>query len=756
MYNLHQLGWYSFQQLAITVAKEVFGQTVGTFLPSNDGGRDGCFTGTWVKSKHESVEGTYVFQCKFTNKVNRRLKSSDIDDELVKVKKLVDKGVCDFYILFTNNGVSGRTEDSLAKRFADIGVKHFKIYDNEWIVQTIRENNRLRIMVPRVYGLGDLSQILDARVYDQGKELLASLKDEFAKFVITSSYKRAAKAINQHGFVLLIGGPASGKTTIASSLAMAAMDLWKSMTMKLRNADEVVQHWNPDEPGQFFWIDDAFGVTRYESSLVQRWNLAMPHVKAMIKKNVRIIMTSRDYIYEEARKDLKVGAFPLLNESMVVIDVLKLTDDEKRQILYNHIKMGDQPREFKTSIKPFLETASTLREFLPETARRLGTKLHTKTLYLTDYHLKDFVIRQREFFIDLLHNLEKHLIAALALIYMNDERLSSPLELSDEESKSIEQLDSSKGKCVTALQAMRNNLVQLIDGETESYWRFKHPTIGDAFSDYIKESPELIEIYLRGCNVEKLIHQVTCGNLKLKNTIVIPAKFYPLMLERLEKFTESKDYKHEWSAIWGAERDVLDFLAKRCSKDFLKLYIDTNPDIFNKVVAPGPYLEISAEGELASKLHAFDLLPEENRLQFVKNVTRYAVQGQNLYVFKLTKISSVFTKEELTELRKQVIDTIVPVVKKIRTEKEIQFDDSDDAEQHMSTLVEVLEILESEFDDHTDIAVKAKEELENIKKWVASNEEKDQMTEREKLADEEDEDELTKGRSIFDDIDSEA
>ena len=37
MYNLHQLGWYSFQQLAITVAKEIFGQTAATFLPSNDG-----------------------------------------------------------------------------------------------------------------------------------------------------------------------------------------------------------------------------------------------------------------------------------------------------------------------------------------------------------------------------------------------------------------------------------------------------------------------------------------------------------------------------------------------------------------------------------------------------------------------------------------------------------------------------------------------------------------------------------------------
>lgn len=61
MYNLHQLGWYNFQLLVSTIAKEVFGQTSESFLPSKDGGRDGAFSGTWNKSKNESVEGEFVF-----------------------------------------------------------------------------------------------------------------------------------------------------------------------------------------------------------------------------------------------------------------------------------------------------------------------------------------------------------------------------------------------------------------------------------------------------------------------------------------------------------------------------------------------------------------------------------------------------------------------------------------------------------------------------------------------------------------------
>jgi len=54
----------------------------------------------------------------------------------------------------------------------------------------------------------------------------------------------------------------------------------------------------------------------------------------------RFLMTSRDYIYNAARRDLKVSTFPLLDGSQVVIDVHQLTPEERRHILYNHLKLG--------------------------------------------------------------------------------------------------------------------------------------------------------------------------------------------------------------------------------------------------------------------------------------------------------------------------------------------------------------------------------------------------------------------------------
>ena len=111
---------------------------------------------------------------------------------------------------------------------------------------------------------------------------------------------------------------------------MAALDQWDSLVLKVDEPKTVIQHWNPNEPSQFIWVDDAFGVTQYEESLVEDWNRVLTNVMAMVSSRSKIVLTSRDYIYNRARQKLKISAFPLLNEGQVVIDVRDLSLHEKR------------------------------------------------------------------------------------------------------------------------------------------------------------------------------------------------------------------------------------------------------------------------------------------------------------------------------------------------------------------------------------------------------------------------------------------
>src|SRR5579871_5180539 len=329
-YELHTLGWKSFQDLCSSITAEILGQTTQIFCDTNDGGRDGAFRGVWHPTVGETYRGTFTVQCKFTAKHRHILRINDLNDELEKARRLASKGLADNYILMTNACLTGNTNEKISTEFKRIpGITNCIVYGSEWISQKIQESKRLRTLVPRVYGIGDLSQILDERAYSHAREILSSMGDDLSKFVITKSFVDSHNALYRHGFVLLLGEPAAGKSTIAAALAVGAIDAGGYSTVKVRSADDFVAHYNPDEPKQFFWIDDAFGATQLDWPSVSAWNRALPHLRAAIGKGAIILFTSRDYVYRAAQQHLKESALPIMREAQVVIQVDELTKDER-------------------------------------------------------------------------------------------------------------------------------------------------------------------------------------------------------------------------------------------------------------------------------------------------------------------------------------------------------------------------------------------------------------------------------------------
>ncbi len=758
VYELHNLGWHSFQQLCLTIVREVFGQTVESFLDVADAGKDGAFTGTWTPSPAKELSGRFVIQCKFTSKQNKNLRPADVVDEVRKARLLVGSGRCDCYILMTNAGVSGSAAESIENLFKDAGVRQFLIFGSTWICQTISENKRLRMLVPRLYGLGDLSQILDERAYQQAKALLASMREDLSKVVLTGSYRRGADALDQYGFVLLVGEPAAGKTTIASMLSMAAVDQWGSSTLKLDDPGKVVDHWNPDEPSQFFWIDDAFGVLQYESYLVHRWNHALSEVKAMLGKGAKIVMTTRDYIYRSARKDLKESAFPLLRESQVVIDVHDLSLEEKRQILYNHIKIGRQPKSFRTQIRPHLEGIASHPRFIPETARRLGDPVFTKNLALSSYYLARFVETQEQFLRDVILGFDDDNKAALALIFMRNNSLTSPIELEESEREAIDRLGSNLGKCINALDALNGSFVQFVQEEGSAIWRFKHPTVGDALAALLIENPEFLGIYVRGSAIDQLMDQITCGDVGLERAVALSNALFPLVVKRLDQFTTDQTTKYKTPLFsYSYRRDRLEgFLSSRCSKEFLAEYINTHPEILDQASKPGLFLNSVSAVDLAIRLNELGLLPEDYRKKFVETVTTYAIDGEDLYAIENERIQSVFTSRELGDFRARIRVELLPKLRDVRYDWESNYDSEYSAAGHMQPLIDSFSALKKEFADEPEIIIEIDQQIEFAEQWTVEHSSDDSIRDRRKLTLGGESSELPPSatRGIFDDIDA--
>jgi hypothetical protein len=614
-FALHTLGWKAFQDLCATVMSEHMGQDFRIFAPTRDRGQDGYFEGVWQEAPHApKYSGAFTVQCKSTSKPDAYLSTAAIKSELAKVRKLVRAGKSDAYVLMTNHRLTSDVTLSVEDLLRSAGVKHPLVLGHEWLCRVLTENPRLRRLVPRVYGLGDLGQILDERVFDQAKQIIAYQRSTLDKFVPTRAYRDAARAISSHGFVLLIGEPASGKSTIASLLAVSAADEWKLNTVFADRPDVVQRHWNPNDPAQFFVIDDAFGATQYDQERVNLWNTLFPVISAAIHQGCRIIMTSRDYIFRRAQSELKISAFPLLENSRVIIHVEELSKSEKQQIVYNHMKLGDQPKWFKIRIKPFLSDVTELDIMLPEVARRLGASAFTRKLFLDKENVLDFFKRPHAFLKETLRTISVGEKAAIAVLFMHGGKISTPVSFIQADTQAISALGATIPQTRASFTNLEGSFLQLVPDGDRQLWQYRHPTIRDAFADIVAEDPEQLDIYLAGAPTDTMLGEVTCGNVYLQGArLIVPLERFHSVIKRLSDLADA-----------GRWYRVESFLANRCSESFVRQYFAERPSDLEDVLTFSRWDQDKLN--IIQKLTGSDSLSVHHRRKFSRKIRELAIR----------------------------------------------------------------------------------------------------------------------------------
>lgn len=755
-FQLHTLGWKAFQDLCLTVLGEMLGQGVKRFSPVKDGGRDGAFVGKWSATAGLELTGETVVQCKFTNRRDSHLNHSAFREEIKKARILWKRRPRNNYVLLTNYRVTAEFEESVSQLFAKFGCPNFHVFGNDWLVGVIQQSARLRTLVPRLYGLGDLSQILDERWYLQTRKLLAVERDNLRKFVPTESYRRAVNALNKHSFVLLLGEPAVGKTAIAATLTLASGDAWHVRPMKLERPKDLRERWNPNDPKQLFWIDDAFGATQYDGGLTHEWNAILPWLKSILRSGTKLILTSRDYIYARAKRDLKHSAFPLISESQVIVKVAEISKEEREQILYNHVKMGNQTRKWRRSFKQVFDAVAGHQGFRPEIARRLGTSEFTKAIPLTTQDMSNYVAKPEEFLRDTIEGLSTDDRAALAAIFVRGGALPSPVELTQSEELIVSRLGGTKASITESLIAMRDTFVRLAVLDDDA-WVFRHPTIGDAFASIVAENPELVDLYIFGATMSKLLSEVSCGHVQLRGIkVIVPKSRFDFVIRRLHAHRGSRDgSSHD---RWSRERECDEFLANRCSKSFLEQYIAATSEFWEHLLNFGSYLSAISEFPIVTKLQKEGLLPEDKRQIVVDRVRELAVETPDADFIAVPRIREFFTTSEITEIMNDVRDKFLPVVDDVIESWRSDYPRHQDAAGYFGSLTDSLEAFSAYFesdDDTSQTLTKAKERLiELISELESSTKEERGEYGFEAGPDTSSDVSLAGSRRIYDDIDA--
>jgi hypothetical protein len=657
-FAFHTLGWYQFQSLAVSILSDVLGQTVEAGAAGRDAGIDAMFRGTWIKAAGEEYSGRFIAQAKYSRYAARSLNLNVLAGEIPKLEALVKAGKCDHYLIFTNHTASFENklmiEEELRNR---TGVKTATVYGPDRLTQWIRESSRLRMMVPRVYGLGDLTEIIDERARQQAKAVLESFQSRLQTVVPTDAYRKAARALDEHHFVLLIGDPMTGKTTISYALALAALDNLQLDVFLVKSPEEFRDHWNPEAPKRFFWVDDVFGQTQLDRAVTFEWNREFDRLQAAVDRGAKFVFTTRTYIWNDARYLTKRSAFPLIDNSQVRIYVEDLTKVEKRQILYHHVRMGNQPTQFKAAIHPHLEALTDIKSFLPEAARRVGNSFFTKAIPIppTAASLKDFFERPLEILVEIIEQLDRDSTALLAVMFARGGSLPAPLALIDSDREVIELVGSTPERVAASVATLNENLIRrVVDFEGNGSYVFTHPTVRDALATITGKNPDMLRIYLAGVEVKAALQEVSCGNVQLPGVrVIVPPAEFESFFSKFRRYSVARE---------GFEvAEPLEFLATRCVKRFLELVLEGYSEVLERPLhiqwgstSSDPWLV------LMGRLNEFDLLSDVLREEAVSRMLR--ASDEEISFTLEPSLMNLFTETERWDCLQAIRTRFIPAL----------------------------------------------------------------------------------------------
>ena len=244
--------------------------------------------------------------------------------------------------------------------------------------------------------------------------------------------------------------------------------------------------------------------------------------------------------------------------------------------------------------------------------------------------------------------------------------------------------------------------------------------MGDAYAAVLAENPEHLAVFVAGSDPNKLVAQITCGDVGIERATIVPRSLFSEVMGKLDELDEVAQCHPDDLTRDTATRGLLAFLARRCSDEFLQLYLDRHPDLLDQVSEPGMSLNYVPEVPLVLRLHVFDLLPEANRKQFLDTVSRYLLNAWDAGALSNQKISNLYRQDEFDELIQSVRDEVLPDLDDIRDREESDWDEGVPPDDWMRQLKDFCNALGDYFQDEQDIVDLIDDQLSRGERACAS------------------------------------
>lgn len=199
---------------------------------------------------------------------------------------------------------------------------------------------------------GVLDRLVHSKVYNQTDFLRRDIEEHAKRYVQNDSFPRALELLKKHRVCIVAGPPGIGKTTLAQMLMLHLSTDGFVPVLVSEDINEGATVWNHEEK-QFFYYDDFLGQTASHEKLGKNEDDRLATFLRAVNKtsNKVAVLTTREYILEQARFRYERLFRTDFDPWTCIIALSDYTKRHRAQILYNHLYFSDIPLEMLRALR---------------------------------------------------------------------------------------------------------------------------------------------------------------------------------------------------------------------------------------------------------------------------------------------------------------------------------------------------------------------------------------------------------------------
>ena len=330
MFEFNNLSPTDFEDLARDLMQDREGILFESFAPGPD---------TGIDFRYAKNGENIVIQAKHMDKSGFSKLKSACKKEVEKVRQLNPTR----YILVTSVSMTPKRKLEIQKIFQGIPLESSDILGKEDLVaaldaapEILKRHFKLWLTSTAV-----MERILKSALYERTEAELEQIKALVPRFVHHHGVEDAEDILDKHSSLVISGPPGIGKSTLARILIWLHMEQGWSIRV-IDSIDEAFDALSASGK-QLIFFDDFLGQVKITEDLVRGTDTRLPAFLSRVaaSKNLRFILTTRDYIYHQA-KHLSERLGDLANSrANLVLNIGAYSRQDKAQILFNHIYFSD-------------------------------------------------------------------------------------------------------------------------------------------------------------------------------------------------------------------------------------------------------------------------------------------------------------------------------------------------------------------------------------------------------------------------------